>query len=167
MAARQRCVDGGKPRRPIAVKIAPDVEENDVPPMVKQLMAHGVDGIVVSNTTLARGRLKDANASQPGGLSGRPLFARSTALLARVHQASGGAVPLIGVGGIDSGAAALTKIEAGATLLQLYTGLIYEGPGLIASIKDHLASVCRARGVRSIGELTGSKAAEWAARPLE
>ena len=88
-------------------------------------------------------------------------------MLARVYQATGGRVPLIGIGGIDSGEAALAKIEAGATLLQLYTGLIYEGPGLIARIHAHLAKACADRGVASIAELTGTRAKDWAAKPLD
>jgi dihydroorotate dehydrogenase len=76
-------------------------------------------------------------------------------------------VPLIGIGGIDSGPTALAKIEAGATLLQLYTGLVYEGPGLIPRIKDHLAAAAARANVASIADLSGSKAAEWAARPLD
>jgi dihydroorotate dehydrogenase len=120
----------------------------------------------VSNTTLARDGLIDANAHEAGGLSGRPLFHRSTVMLARIREATAGRVPLIGVGGIDSGEAALAKIEAGATLLQLYTGLIYEGPGLIARIKDHLASAARRGGAKSIASLVGARFKEWAAKPL-
>ncbi len=120
-----------------------------------QLAAQGVDGIAVSNTTLSRRGLSDANARQAGGLSGRPLFHRSTVMLARVHQATAGQIPLIGIGGIDSGATALAKIEAGATLVQLYTGLIYEGAGLIQRIKDELAAAVRRAGARSIADLVG------------
>jgi dihydroorotate dehydrogenase len=167
METRARLVSSGKPKRPIAVKIAPDLAPDDIDPMIGKLMAHRVDGIVISNTTLARAGLKDAKAGEAGGLSGRPLFERSTVLLAKVYRATNGAVPLIGVGGIDSGDAALAKIEAGATLLQLYTGLIYEGPELIGRIKDHLLTVCRERGLRSISQLIGSRAAEWAMRSFE
>jgi dihydroorotate dehydrogenase len=167
MAARQRHVELGKPKRAIVVKIAPDIAEADFVPMIAQLVAHGADGIAVSNTTLARGALKDPHAREAGGLSGRPLFQRSTIMLARTYQETGGKIPLIGIGGIDSGETALAKIEAGATLIQLYTGLIYEGPGLIGRIKDHLAAVCRREGVASISELRGRRAAEWAAKPLD
>lgn len=167
MAARQRHVDSGKPRRAIVVKIAPDIAITDIEPMVRNLAAHGVDGISVSNTTLERGALKDPLAREAGGLSGQPLFQRATTMLARVFQASEGTIPLVGVGGIDSGATALAKIEAGATLLQLYTGLIYEGPGLISQINDHLAAVCRREGVTSIAALRGRRAAEWAAKALD
>ena len=114
--------------------------------------------------TLARNGLNDANRKEGGGLSGRPLFRRATVVLARVHQMMQGGIPLIGIGGIDSPKTALEKIEAGATLIQLYTGLIYEGPQLIGSIKRHLADTVKREGATSITELTGRRAADWAAR---
>ncbi len=168
MAAREQQIAAGKPRRPIVVKIAPDVAEADVPAITERLMAHQVDAIAVSNTTLSRpGVAQVATAKEAGGLSGRPLFHRSTAMLARVNQATEGKVPLIGIGGIDSAETALAKIEAGASLLQLYTGLIYEGPELIGRIKRHLDETCRARGVANISALTGTRTAEWASKPLD
>jgi dihydroorotate dehydrogenase len=168
MAARDQQVAAGKPRRPIVVKIAPDIAEADVPAITERLMAHAVDAIAISNTTLARpGVSHIATAKEAGGLSGRPLFHRSTVMLARVHQATGGKVPLIGIGGIDSPDRALAKIEAGASLLQLYTGLIYEGSGLIGRIKRHLDETCRARGIANISAITGTRAADWASKPLD
>jgi dihydroorotate dehydrogenase len=167
MAARAAKVAAGKPSRPIVVKLAPDIAGEDVEPIVAALLRHGVDGIAVSNTTLARPGLTQAVAKEAGGLSGRPLFHRSTVMLARVYQATAGKVPLIGIGGIDSPETALAKIEAGATLLQLYTGLIYEGPGLIGRINAHLAKACSDRGVSSISAITGTRAAHWAAKPLD
>jgi len=168
MATRERHVVRGAPRRPIVVKIAPDIAEDDIGPIAERLLAHEVDAIAVSNTTLARGGLIDTEGGkEAGGLSGRPLFHRSTAMLARIHLATNRSVPLIGIGGIDSPATALTKIEAGATLIQLYTGLVYEGGGLIARIKAHLAEVARAKGFGSIAEATGRRAEEWAAKPLD
>jgi dihydroorotate dehydrogenase len=166
MTVRQRMAAAH--RRPIVVKISPDIAEADLAPITECLLAHRVDGIAVSNTTLARPNLSDAEtARQSGGLSGRPLFHRATAMLARVYRLTGGRVPLIGIGGIDSGPSALAKIEAGATLLQLYTGLVYEGPGLIQRIKQHLAEAAAKANVTSISELTGSRAAEWVIKPLE
>jgi dihydroorotate dehydrogenase len=168
MVTREQQMARGKPRRPIAVKIAPDIAPEDLPAIVERLQAHKVDAITVSNTTLSRAGLKDAaTAKEAGGLSGRPAFHRSTVVLARVYQLTGGTIPLIGIGGIDSGASALAKIEAGATLLQLYTGLIYEGPGLIGRILDALAEACTTRNLTSIGQLTGTQAAAWAAKGLE
>jgi dihydroorotate dehydrogenase len=166
LAARARKVAAGAPQRPIVVKLAPDLSDDALQATVATLVRHGVDGIAVSNTTLDRTGLSDPIAKEAGGLSGRPLFHRSTVVLARVYRATEGKVPLIGIGGIDSPETALAKIEAGASLLQLYTGLIYEGPGLIGRIKAHLAKVCRARGLESISELTGTRAAEWAAKAI-
>lgn len=151
---------------PVAVKIAPDLAEDDVEPICARLLGHAVDAIAVSNTTLSRHGLTERDRREGGGLSGRPLFERATIMLARVATATGGRVPLIGVGGVDSGEAALAKIEAGATLVQLYTGLIYEGPGLIERIRTHLAQACRQAGVAEVSRLTGTKRADWAARPL-
>jgi dihydroorotate dehydrogenase len=162
METRERRIAMGEPKRPIVVKIAPDIAPEDIAPICERLLAHAVDGIAVSNTTLARDGLKDVQAQEIGGLSGRPLFRRSTIMLARVFQATAGKIPLIGIGGIDSGATALKKIEAGATLLQLYTGLVYAGPGLIGEIKSHLIRELRQQGKASLGSLRGSKAKEWA-----
>jgi dihydroorotate dehydrogenase len=163
--AREALVSAGAPRRPIVVKLAPDIAAADLEPIVGVLVRRGIDGIAVSNTTLARDDLTEtALANEAGGLSGRPLHRRATAMLARVHLLTGGRIPLIGIGGIDSGAAAIAKIEAGATLLQLYTGLVYEGPGLIARIKSELVDYVRREGLARIGDATGRRAQEWANR---
>ena len=168
MEACAQQMTAGKPRRPIVVKIAPDVAEEDIAAICERLMAHNVDAIAATNTTLARpGVGHDPTAKEAGGLSGRPLFHRSTAMLARVFQATDGKVPLIGIGGIDSPESALQKMEAGASMLQLYTGLIYEGPSLIGRIKQHLDATCRARRLANISEIVGTRAAEWAAKPLD
>ncbi len=167
MAARAAAVARGLPWRPVFVKLSPDIADADIAPVVEQLAAHKVDGIAVSNTTLSRPRLRDAQGRESGGLSGRPLFHRSTVMLARVYEASQGKIPLIGAGGIDSGAAALAKIEAGASLIQLYTGLVYEGPGLIQKIKNHLIAAARRAGKTSVALLTGSRSRQWAAKSLD
>ncbi|MGD9786014.1 MAG: quinone-dependent dihydroorotate dehydrogenase [Hyphomicrobiaceae bacterium] len=166
MAARAAHMARGRPQRPIVVKVAPDVADADIAPIAERLLAHGVDAVAVSNTTLARPALASHHAGEQGGLSGAPLFERSTVMLARFYQALGGSVPLIGIGGIDSGKRALEKIEAGANLIQLYTGLVYEGPALIGRIKRALTDAVRAEGAASIAALTGRRAAEWAARTL-
>ena len=148
---------------PLLVKLAPDLADDDLPEIVNVIAASGADGIVVSNTTLARDDLEDrAFAKEIGGLSGRPLFTRSTRMLARVYRLTEGRLPLIGVGGIDSGETALAKIEAGASLIQLYTGLIFEGLGLLTA---HQADAGRGdgprRGRKSCAPV-GRRADEWA-----
>lgn len=165
MAARQAGVDAGKPAPPVVVKLAPDIAEADLPAILDVLVARRVDGIAVSNTTLARPGLSGRAAKEAGGLSGAPLFHRSTAFLARVFQATGGEIPLIGIGGIDAGAQAVEKIRAGASLIQLYTGLVYAGPGLIGEIKSAIAEAATAAG--GLGALRGQSAGAWAAKPLE
>jgi dihydroorotate dehydrogenase len=154
-----------KRKPPLLVKLAPDLADADVPEVVRVIVANGADGIIVSNTTLARDELHDRGfAKESGGLSGRPLFARSTRMLARVFQLSEGKLPLIGVGGIDSGETALAKIEAGASLLQLYTGLVFEGPGLIGRIKQALVAAMEKEGATSLTPLIGRRADAWAER---
>jgi dihydroorotate dehydrogenase len=167
MAARQAKMAAGKPKRPVIVKIAPDIAEEDIGPITERLAAHAVDGIAVSNTTLSRHALRDPRRTEAGGLSGRPVFHRSTVMLAKVFQATGGKIPLVGIGGIDSAETALSKIEAGASLLQLYTGLIYAGPGLIGDIKRGLTAAVKQSGVGNVAELRGRRAPQWAAMPFE
>ena len=150
-------------RRPILVKLAPDLHDDDLPAVVDTLLAHAIDGVILTNTTIARERVaKSAYRGETGGLSGRPLFQRATRMLARIFTLTGDKLPLIGVGGIDSGEAALAKIRAGASLVQLYTGLIYEGPSLIAAIKRTLLSAMQKEGVDSLGALRGRHAEIWA-----
>jgi dihydroorotate dehydrogenase len=152
---------------PLLVKLAPDLADEDVPEVVRVILSRGVDGIVVSNTTLARDGLRDQSfAKETGGLSGCPLFARATRMLARVYQLTEGKLPLIGVGGIDSGETALAKIEAGASLLQLYTGLVFEGPALIGRIKQALVAAMENEGCDRLAPLIGRRAAEWCERAL-
>jgi dihydroorotate dehydrogenase len=154
-------------RPPLLVKLAPDIADSDLPEIVRVIQAHGVDGIVVSNTTLSRQGLNDASfATESGGLSGRPLFARATRMLARVYKLTEGKLPLIGVGGIDSGDAAVAKIKAGASLLQLYTGLVFEGPKLIGGIKQALLKAMQEAKTENLGSLVGRDAARWAEREI-
>ncbi len=119
---------------PVLLKIAPDLTLPDLDDVVGVARKHRVDGMIVGNTTISRpGSLRDRDkAREQGGLSGRPLFKLSTRMLAETFVRAEGAFPLIGVGGVDSGATAIAKIKAGATLLQLYTGLVYRGIGVVA-----------------------------------
>jgi dihydroorotate dehydrogenase len=167
-AARAELIAAGKPMRPIVVKLAPDVASDDLAPIVEVLMARGVDAIAMGNSTLARTGIADAPlAREAGGLSGRPLFIRSTVMLARLYRLTRSRLPLIGIGGIDSAAAAIAKIEAGATLLQLYTGLVFEGPALLARIKQSLMQYVDHRQLAHVGDATGGRADEWASRALD
>jgi dihydroorotate dehydrogenase len=154
------------PRKPaLLMKLAPDIAEEDLPAVVRVIVSHGVDGLLVSNTTLSRSGLRDQGfAKEAGGLSGRPLFARSTKMLAQVYRLTDGKLPLIGVGGIDSPEAALAKVEAGASLLQLYTGLVFEGPSLIGRIKQALIQAMERSGADCLKPLIGARADEWAAK---
>ncbi len=145
-------------RPPLLVKLAPDLADEDLPEIIN-VIADGADGIVVSNTTLSRDGLKHMSfARESGGLSGRPLFARSTRMLARIYRLTEGKLPLIGVGGIDSGETALAKIAAGASLIQLYTGLLFEGLGLIGRIKQALLAGMERAKADSLAPLIGSRA---------
>ncbi|MEL7544984.1 MAG: quinone-dependent dihydroorotate dehydrogenase [Pseudomonadota bacterium] len=136
------------PDTPVFVKLAPDVAAEDLPDIVDVIQASGAEGICVSNTTLARDDVRgQRHAEEAGGLSGAPLFAMSTAMLARVAMLTGGAVPLIGVGGVHDAATAQAKIEAGASLVQLYTGLIYGGATLIPDTLDGLNATLVARAL--------------------
>lgn len=165
MAKRQELVQSGAPTRPITVKLSPDIADDDIAPICERLLAHDVDGIIVSNTTLERSGLHAGpHTKETGGLSGAPLYERSTRLLARVYVQTQGKIPLIGVGGINSGETAVGKIEAGASLIQIYTGLVYEGPGLTSVIKKALLNRIERAGVSSISALTGVSSDEWAAK---
>jgi dihydroorotate dehydrogenase len=155
--------DQTAPRRPILVKIAPDLDATGLDDIVAVALARRVDGLIVSNTTTARpASLRSRNRDEAGGLSGRPLFESSTRLLARAYRSLGGAIPLIGCGGIENAETALAKMEAGADLLQLYTSLSIKGVGVVAEILAGLERALEERGVASVGMLVGSRAAAWA-----
>ena len=145
---------------PVLLKIAPDLSLSELDDVVHVARSRGIDGMIVSNTTLARpGSLRDLPRSrEQGGLSGRPLFRLSTRMVAETFVRAEGAFPLIGVGGIDSGGAALTKIRAGASLIQLYSSLVYKGLGLLDSIKADLASTLLRTGRESLSEIVGADA---------
>ncbi|HEX3500371.1 MAG TPA: quinone-dependent dihydroorotate dehydrogenase [Stellaceae bacterium] len=155
LAARRAAVPHKPP--PLLVKIAPDLTEEERADLAEVALTSGIDGLIVSNTTVARPPgLRGGNAHEPGGLSGKPLFAPSTALLAEMHRRTKGRVTLIGVGGVASGTDAYAKIRAGASLVQLYTGLIYQGPALVARIKSELAARLRRDGFASVAAAVGT-----------
>ncbi|MEL6373267.1 MAG: quinone-dependent dihydroorotate dehydrogenase [Pseudomonadota bacterium] len=150
-------------RVPLIVKLAPDIAEADLPAVVERLEAHRVDAIAVANTTLTRPGIGHAQA---GGLSGRPLFHRATVMLARVYTLTGGRVPLVGIGGITDGASARAKIEAGASVIQIYTGLVYGGAGLLRDVKAALSEAA-AGHADGLAGMRGRAANAWAAKPLD
>jgi dihydroorotate dehydrogenase len=135
---------------PLLVKIAPDLADEDLADVVDVALAHHIDGLVVGNTTLARDGLRSAKRAEAGGMSGAPLLARSTAVLRKVSDLADGKLVLIGVGGIASGADAYAKIRAGASLVQLYSALVYGGVGLVLKIARDLAALVRKDGFDSV-----------------
>ena len=143
-------------RAPMFLKIAPDLEAGEPAAIVERCLTHGLEGIIVSNTTVSRPTLASAAGEEAGGLSGAPLFELSTRVLREVHGAAAGRLALIGVGGVASGAHAYAKIRAGAQAVQLYSALAYEGPGLVTRIKRDLAQRLRADGFSSVAEACGA-----------
>ncbi len=147
---------------PIMVKIAPDLELNELDNIIEISKIHQIDGLIIANTTIARPQtlMHKQLALETGGLSGRPVFAKSTWALAQAYQRVEGAFPLIGVGGIDSVEAAWTKICAGASLLQLYTALVYQGPAIIDRILEGLSAKLNEYGFANIQAAVGCRAQE-------
>jgi dihydroorotate dehydrogenase len=164
LEARDRALVAREKRTPLLVKIAPDLSLPELDDIVAVVLARGIDGLVVANTTLTRpASLKEERlAREEGGLSGRPLFALSTRMLAEAYLRLDGRLPLIGVGGIDCPEAAWTKIVAGATLLQLYTALVFKGPALIGKIKRGLVARLARAGHASLADAVGAEAAQIA-----
>jgi len=127
------------------LKIAPDLSETELDAMAEVLRTARIDGVICTNTTIERAAVAGhRHAGEVGGLSGKPVFAKSTAVLRGMAQRLGGVIPLVGVGGISSGADAVAKIEAGASLVQFYTGMVYRGPALIGecveAMREHAAT---------------------------
>ncbi|PCJ82922.1 MAG: dihydroorotate dehydrogenase (quinone) [Hyphomicrobiales bacterium] len=165
-AARIR-VEGNEMPKPLLLKIAPDVSEDHLDAIVKSVLDHRIEGMIVSNTTFDRQSVVgSSNAKQAGGLSGAPLFDRSTIILAKTRERAGRAFPLIGVGGISSGEQAVQKLEAGANLIQLYTGFVYNGFELLADVKKELIAAMDKEGFSRVSVLTSSNVQEWASKPF-
>lgn len=136
---QQRLADQHGKYVPLALKIAPDLDDLQIEAIASAVRRHRFDAVIATNTTLERAAVMgDPHAGETGGLSGKPVFERSTAVLAELHKKLAGELPLIGVGGIASGADAVAKREAGADLVQVYTGLIYQGPALIKDVGEAL-----------------------------
>ncbi|WP_262692363.1 quinone-dependent dihydroorotate dehydrogenase [Kordiimonas aestuarii] len=154
--ARQGKMAAGAAHVPILIKIAPDLLDDDIRDIADVARSSTIDGLIVSNTTITRPEsLKSRDKDEAGGLSGAPLMGPSTEILSAVYKATDGQVPLIGVGGIASGADAYAKFRAGASLVQLYSALVYDGPGLVSKINRELAALLKADGFASVADAVG------------
>ncbi|TVR82960.1 MAG: quinone-dependent dihydroorotate dehydrogenase [Rhodospirillales bacterium] len=157
LAAVVAARDSAPVQPPLLVKVAPDIDATGLQVVADAALAAGLDGLIATNTTVARpSSLTDDRRREDGGLSGVPLFARSTAVLADLYRLTRGRLPLIGVGGIASGADAYAKVRAGASLVQLYTALVYQGPALVQRIKRDLVARLRADGFSRLQDAVGA-----------
>lgn len=146
---------------PVFLKIAPDLNPDELAEIAEVALAAGVAGIIATNTTLAREGLKSASRAEAGGLSGAPLFEKSTRVVAHLSRLTEGRLPLIGVGGIGSAAQAYAKIRAGASAVQLYTAMVYEGISVVGQIVRGLDLLLARDGYASVAEAVGTGRAEW------
>ncbi len=156
MGEARALLEAAHGRRPLFLKVSPDLDEIAVRDIAELAIAHSLDALIVSNTTLQRPpQLTADDRGETGGLSGQPLFQISTQVLRLFAQALGGRAPLIGVGGVESGATALAKIKAGASAVQLYSAMVFEGPGLAGRILDELDGLLAAEGFDCVAEAVG------------
>ncbi len=155
-ARRELAAAGGD--CPVFLKVAPDLEDDEVETIVETVAAFGLQGIIVSNTTVSRpDSLRSPRKTETGGLSGPPLMSLSTQVLARFHAANSHGLALIGAGGIATGADALAKIRAGANAVQFYSAMVFEGPGMVVRVKRDLAARLRAEGFATVAEAVGAR----------
>ncbi len=152
-------VEEVRTNKPIFLKVAPDLVAGDHERIVRAALDHHVDALIVANTTVSRPLLKSRHAGETGGLSGAPLKALALEALRSFRSASGGEIPLIGVGGIANAEDAWERIRAGASLVQLYSAMVYEGPGIARTIAAGLAQRLKREGIANIAELVGTEAA--------
>ncbi len=165
LAARDEEAAKSGRKIPVFLKVAPDLTEEGIDDIAAEALSHALDGLIVSNTTLSRDGLKDQRqAKEQGGLSGKPLFEKSTVVLAKMRKRVGPDLPIIGVGGVSSAETALEKIKAGADLVQLYSCMVYEGPGLAGDIVRGLSKLMDREKVASIRDLRDSRMDYWAGR---
>ncbi|MDD9729341.1 quinone-dependent dihydroorotate dehydrogenase [Mameliella sp. AT18] len=146
---------------PVFLKIAPDLDDAELADVAEVALSSGVAGVIATNTTLSRAGLRSRHASETGGLSGQPLFDRSTRVLARLSDLTEGKLPLVGVGGIGSAGQAYEKIRAGASAVQLYTALVYGGLSLVQEIALGLDALLQRDGFTSVAEAVGTGRAAW------
>ncbi|MBT9244105.1 quinone-dependent dihydroorotate dehydrogenase [Gemmobacter fulvus] len=146
---------------PVFLKIAPDLTEADLADVAEVALASGISGVITTNTTLSREGLKSAHKGEMGGLSGAPLFEKSTRVLARLSQLTDGRLPLIGVGGISDADQAWQKIRAGASVVQIYTAMVYQGLSLAARIVEGLEAIAAREGFATVSDATGTGRGDW------
>lgn len=159
LAAILRAVDPASLGKPVLVKLAPDLADDALPALVEACCDAGVAGLIISNTTVARpDGLRSAHRGEAGGLSGAPLFARSTAMLRLAHRLARGRLALVGAGGVRTPADAYAKIRAGASLVQLYTGFAYGGPALVGRLTRGLSGLLARDGVARVADAVGAEA---------
>ncbi|MFN8640609.1 MAG: quinone-dependent dihydroorotate dehydrogenase [Candidatus Binatia bacterium] len=154
---RRLARDAGAAPRPLLLKVAPDLADDALPAVVASVRAHDVAGIIATNTTVDRGALPAGHplAGESGGLSGPPLRARATAVVRSLYRLAGGSVPIVGVGGVSSGADAYEKIRAGASLVQVYTGFVYGGPRFAAGVTRELRALLARDGYTNVAQAVG------------
>ncbi len=153
--------------KPIFLKIAPDLTEEGLDDMAAEASSHALDGLIISNTTLSRsGLIEQKLGTEAGGVSGKPVFERSNIILAKMRKRLGVDFPLIGVGGVDDTESAAEKFRAGADLIQLYTGLIYQGPNLPNTITRGLTQLCDRDGLKNIKDIRDQKLDHYADKPI-
>jgi len=145
--------------KPLVVKISPDIKDNEISSIIELILKHKIEGIIVSNTTDShREKLSDIQKNEKGGLSGQPLKDLSTKLIKKFYRETKGKIQIIGVGGVDSGHAAFEKICAGADAVQLYTGMVYKGPGVVKEMKKELITILKKEKLKNISEAVGINA---------
>ncbi len=145
--------------KPLVLKISPDIKENEISSIIELILKHKIEGIIISNTTDShREKLSDIQKNEKGGLSGQPLKDLSTKLIKKFYRETKGKIQIIGVGGVDSGHAAFEKICAGADAVQLYTGMVYKGPGVVKEMKKELITILKKEKLKNISEAVGINA---------
>ena len=145
--------------KPIAIKLSPDINSNEISNIIELIIKYKINGVIISNTTDGnRQNLFDGQKKEKGGLSGKPLMNLSTNLIRKFYKETKGKIQIIGVGGVDSGQSAFDKISAGANAIQLYTGMVYKGPGVVKEMKMELISILKKENIKYISEAVGINA---------
>ena len=145
--------------KPIVIKLSPDIKDIEINKIIELIIKYKIEGIILSNTTEKnRENLKDIQKNEKGGLSGQPLKDLSTTLIKKFYKETKGKIEIIGVGGVDCGQSAFEKISAGANAVQLYTGMVYKGPGVVKQMKKELISILKKENIRNINEAIGINA---------